>query len=62
MDEPRTGISMELETMDMGTCASGFETLNYVRPNIPQDELGKLDKIIKYLFESIRKLPKQLEV
>lgn len=53
---------MELETMDMGTCASGFEGLNCVRPNIPQKELEKLDKIIKYLFENIRKLPKQLEV
>lgn len=53
---------MELETMEMGTCASGFERLNCVRLTIPQKELEKLYKIIKYLFESIRKLPKQQEV
>lgn len=38
---------MELETMDMGTCAFGFEKLNCIRLNIPQEELEKLDKIIK---------------
>lgn len=56
MDEPGTGISVELETTGMRTYTSGFDILNCVRPNIPQKELEKLDKIIKYLFESIRKL------
>lgn len=61
MDEPRTGISMDLETMDVGTFTFDFEKLTCIRPNIPQGR-EKLDKIIKYLFESIRELPKQLEV
>lgn len=62
MNEPRAGMSVELETMALGTSASAFEKLTCIRPTILQEELEKLDKSTKPLFESLRELSKQLGV
>lgn len=55
-------MSKELETMAMGTYASGFDRLVCIRQTIPQKELEKLDKITKCLFESIRELLKHIVI
>lgn len=62
MNELRVGMSMELETMVVGTYASVFHILTCIISIIPQEELKELNKIIKYLFESTRELPQQLGV
>lgn len=41
---------MELETMAVGTSASGFARLTCIRPTVPQEELEKLDKITDCLL------------
>lgn len=38
-----------IKMMDVGTSASGFDILTYIRSTIAQEELKKLDKITKYL-------------
>ena len=42
-------MSMELETVAVGTSASGFDILTYITLTVSQEELKKLDKITKYL-------------
>lgn len=50
---------MGLEAMDVRTYAPDFARLTGITPTIPQEEVGNLNKITKYLLKSIMELSQQ---
>lgn len=52
-------MSDGLADVGMETYNLGFERLTGAMPAIPQEKLGNLNKITKYMFESIMELSQQ---